>query len=551
MNVDTGNESTLLHFTAANGTDAHILVDAGADVDLDETLGDDEYLNAICLTHAHIDHYRSLAQNHRHNAPIYTAADTATVLRRAFPEIAQHETLGDVDSALDALTPIDDWTSILDTLAVRPVSVGHTPGAVGFLFRVTDETLDGELTPSTKYVLATGDFTTRPCAGYAGLTDELPVDVDALLLNVATRDDYQTTLDDVLEIILERAYGGSRTVVATSALTGVHVGVLLDSLVDEIGHTVPIRLVGQTAKHYHNLDYDCPHVTATPTFDAPSDVLEPGTITIGGPETATTGSTERLLQAIDEDAGAAFVQLTTGSGTPVSTTACSTYHATLINHPSSVCIDEFVAALAPTQVVVKHASGRTLNRFQKRFDRCFTWGTDDEHRHTLYADGEWTAPGWLHEDTIQRIRMRHRDAEQDQSPISDASFSSLTHDDVNPAAEGVDVDYFVERFAGTDATTESPTEPTADDSIRATGERPQPQDEPTEPTSESFEDAVLSRLDTIEAQLSEDDRHVTARVLSSDGDTFLQVLDDVDLEPGDVVNLQITHPETETESSGE
>lgn len=103
-NLRGGNESTLLRFTDGD-TGAVLLVDSGAGVDLDSTLAAGEYLNGILLTHAHIDHYRTLGKNVRHNAPIYTSPATAAVLERALPEAQQDNDLGDVDAVLAALEP--------------------------------------------------------------------------------------------------------------------------------------------------------------------------------------------------------------------------------------------------------------------------------------------------------------------------------------------------------------------------------------------------------------------------------------------------------------
>ena len=67
--------------------------------------------------------------------------------------------------------------------------------------------------------------------------------------------------------------------------------------------------------------------------------------------------------------------------------------------------------------------------------------------------------------------------------------------------------------------------------------------------TDSFESTVLTRLDAIESKLDAGDatETVTARVLSGDGQTFLQVLDETDLPPGQLVELQI--PETTADDS--
>jgi putative mRNA 3-end processing factor len=102
-----------------------------------------------------------------------------------------------------------------------------------------------------------------------------------------------------------------------------------------------------------------------------------------------------LFGAIEDDPSAVFVQLTTGGIESVSGGSCTTHAFEVINHPTLETLDETVAELAPQHVVIKHATDGELNRFQKRYDKCFTWGTNDSHEHTIYKEGKWTAPGWL------------------------------------------------------------------------------------------------------------------------------------------------------------
>jgi putative mRNA 3-end processing factor len=575
VNVTDGNESALLHFETADGRDAHVLLDAGSGVDIDQHLGQEEYLNAICLTHAHIDHYRSLGHNLKHSASIYTSPDTADILERALPAAAQHNTMGDTDAVREALTPIEDWTSILDTVDARPVPAGHAPGATGFLFRFRDETLEGELSPTTKYVLATGDFTIRPCAGYPGLATSFPNEVDALILNVATEDSFEEHLNDALETVLERAYAGSRVVVAAGALTGVHVATLLGTLVDRIGRQLTIRLVGQAAKHYDQLGYDVANVETVQTFSSPEDVLDAGTVTIGGPDTAATGSTERLLAAVGDDPGAAFIQLTADESDAVSTATCTTYQRPVMNHPSEEELVGLVDALIPQHVVVKHTAGTRLNHFQREFEKCFTWGTDDEHRHQLYADGEWEPPGWVSDNTVDRITSAHLAAKREASLEMGESFGSLTHGDIDLVAEGVDVDRFTDEFNGI----EKPPDPkpetmTAEATNGGTAvaemstEKPESSGTSSECSSAEAktetetvdtltpDDTILARLDAIESRLdaveteieTETESAVTARVLSGGpGETFLRILDESDLEPGEIVEIQISRSTPDSE----
>ncbi|MFC7079454.1 hypothetical protein [Halorussus caseinilyticus] len=65
------------------------------------------------------------------------------------------------------------------------------------------------------------------------------------------------------------------------------------------------------------------------------------------------------------------------------------------------------------------------------------------------------------------------------------------------------------------------------------------------------ESTVLTRLDAIESKLDAKvaTETVTAQVLSGDGQTFLQVLDETDLPPGQMVELQIREATSEDDSS--
>lgn len=536
-NIRGGNESTLLRFTAADGTRACVLVDAGTDVDLDSLLEDDEYLNAILLTHPHIDHYRTLAKNVRHNAPIYTTDATATVLEHALPEAQQDNDLGDVSVALEALEPIDEWTSILSALEVRPIPAGHTPGGAGFVIRFRDETATDDPLTGEHHILVSGDFTTRPCAGFPGLATSYPFDVDCFLLNVPTNESYPATLTESLRVSLEHAYAGSRVVVAASSLTGVHYAALLGHCAATLERAVPIRLVGQGAKLYEALEYDAPGVDAVTVFERTDDVLADGGVTIAGPKSPTTGSTRRLLGAIDDDPAAAFVQLATGDGDDLADTRCTTRSFRLSNHPAIDTIDDVVRTVAPKELVVKHARGSALNRFQRRFDHCFTWGTNDSDRHCLYADGEWQTPDWIADATASRIRRRRWKAVRERPVGTAASLPSCRRQSIDLEAEGVDLAALEETFSGT------VTDPYAARSDRdACHDDGRIDSDADRQAERSFEDDVLARLETIESQLerSADAETVRARVLTDGADEqVLRLVEPTDLEAGDVVEITI------------
>ncbi len=539
-NVHSGNESTLLRFTTAEGTRACVLVDAGTGVDVDSLLADDEYLNAILLTHAHIDHYRMLAKNVRHNAPIYASPATATVLEQALPEARKDNDVGTVSDALDALEPIDDWTSILASLEVRPVSAGHTPGAAGFVLRFRDANAADGLVNGEQHLLATGDFTTRPCAGFPGLATAYPFEIDAVLLNVSTDDSYATALNDSLRTVLEHAYAGSRVVVATSSLTGVHYATLVGRVTAALDRDLPLTLVGQAAKLYEALGLDVPGVETERVFERPTAVLEQGGVTIAGPETPTRGSASHLLNAIEDDPAAVFVQLATGDTEAVSDVRCTTAAVELRNHPSLETIDDLVRDLVPKQVVVKHARGDTLNRFQRRFDHCFTWGTNDEDIHRLYEAGEWLAPGWIAESTATRIRTRQWEAVQTRSIDADVAVPAVQRRSVDLGAEGVDLEPLESAFARGSA---DPYAASATEAASPT--QPAPETDTSNDADESIEAELLDRLETIESKLdraaNEEGETVRARVLTAgDGEQFLRLVDQADLDAGAVVEITIS-----------
>lgn len=549
-NVFQGNESTLLRFTAPDGRRACVLVDAGEGVDVDALLGADEYLNAICLTHAHIDHYRTAARNVTHGAPIYATAPTAAALERALPEAAKDNDVGPVPEALAALEPVSDWTRILPEVAVRPVPAGHAPGACGFVFRVTDEATDGPI--SDHYLLVTGDFTRRPCAGFPGLPATFPFEIDSLVMNVPTNDDYESTLQSALGTIFERAYGGSRVVLTAGSLAGVRVGCLLASLAAELERPLSVALVGQAAKLADVLGVEQSGLERVPVFDDPAAVVEPGGITIAGPEDPARGSARRLFEAIADDAGALFVQLCPDDPVSSGGIRCTTVTYDLANHPSRETVEAVVDDLAPKQVVIKHCRPPTLKAYQRDLEACFVWGSADDHVHPLYRDGEWVNPDWIGDGASRTIARKRRRKLAADPPRSADTVPAVEPDSIDLAAEGIDVEPLRDRFDGSiaDPYDGGSSEPRDSVEIRY--------DEPVEPAStahegnrsslslderapvDALETPVLDGMNGFESGLEE----IPARVIG-DENRLLEPLVDVDLEPGSVVSIRIVRePDT-------
>lgn len=520
-----------------------LLIDAGMGVDVDDLLeGDDEYLTAICLTHAHRDHYATLGENLRDAAPIYTSPDTAAILGDvidAGEEFADRKTK---ETILDRLTPIEGWTTIVDGLRIRPVPVGHTPGATGMLLAIGD----GD---EQRTILITGDFTLRRAGGYPGFDPDLPVDIDVLLLNAASSDDTETTLTETVSRLTQRALTGSTVLATASGLTGLHLGYLLGHLAAQHDLYLPVTLAGHAGTLADRLEYDIPSVSTRVEFTDPDEVLESGAITIAGPEVPTregTKSADRLFSAVADDPGATLVQVLSGTDSPVRTASCTVHDEFLSNHPSRETIDALVDQLTPVHVVVMHQKGPAADRYKDKF-ASYVWVTDDQTPHTLLDDQGWTPPPWVSAMTRKRVEQspgRTTRQIQGLSDGNDALFPSIDRcSDADLAAEGLDIDAIAQRVP----------QLTEDDSpqVDASGVA----HDPVSPTDQEDEEAtppsiqrVLDRLDQLETSLR--DARYPARVLDvRDGATILRV--DAELpgvDAGDTVGVV---SEFETESDGE
>jgi putative mRNA 3-end processing factor len=494
-NPGDGNESTILRIDGLlPDQPVCLLVDAGTGVDVADALGPDEYLTGVLLTHAHLDHYQQLGENVMDGAPIYCSESTATVLEETLELGVREYDLSNVDTVRNALEPVSGWTTVVEGLELYPLPAGHTLGAAGFLLRIED----GD---ETVTVLVTGDFTRRHTAGYEPMPGTLPVDVDVLVVNAVTREQYEETLDDALDTLLSRAQAGSRVVAATSGLRGVQIAYQLGHLADELGRSLPIRVVGQAAKLAEALDYDVPNVEWVPTFSDPDDVLEAGGVTVSAPEVPVGGSTAVLYREIADDPGATFVQLTSGGTDEVSGAACTTARYVLSNHPTRETIDELVTGLAPIHVVVSHQTGRAADRYKDEY-RSYVWAPSDERAYTLRDDTGWTAPPWVTEQT-KRLVWEHRRKQglrlvesTDDLPTPGRTATP------NLAGEGIDVGHFERKFAGPSGTDDRPVETAADDRPAETAT----DDRPTETaTTDVTSDGVGDRANVREAAAADTD----------------------------------------------
>lgn len=534
---------------------------------------------------------------------LYTSPSTATILGQVYGEADQYQDLGNLEAITSALTGIETWTSVADGIDVLPVPAGHTPGAAAFLFRIDDL----EQNEETITVLATGDFTVRPVAGYPGLSIPDPIDIDILIANVSTAESFQPTLSEALETILERALSGATTVVAASALTGVHVAYLLGHMSERLDRPHPIHLAGQAAKHYTALGYDVPSVTAHSHFDHTDEVLASGAITIAGPEAPSQGSIRRLFGVIEDDPGAVFIQLATSSPDIIERGACATHYFEVPNHPTKEEFLAFIDEHLPRHLVFKHIQTGQAKSLASSLENLFHWENDDMNTHCLYDDGSWAAPRWLSDSAANRIRQRnYRESGMriplDQ-PIEKLPAVSWERGTVELVAEGLTVDHFLDKFessepqhspqqdvATSDGREASTVEATPDQSDQqaaagqnGTKENVAPQidrefqstvnnhlktlessvsdivaESATADTVETRFDAIEARLDAIETtvdplyeQLARDEPSTVAGTVVRQNDLVLlrvdsATLEDLDhsLEHGEQVELSIREPDT-------
>jgi len=478
-NPGSGNESYLIRVDEEweDGTPC-ILVDAGDGVDLDRLLDADDYIAAVLLTHAHVDHYRSLGAAHRDAAPIITSPDTAAILEDVFAEGTRHYGLENVASLRRHVEPVAEWYDIIkNKISVRPIPVGHTPGASGFLIRIRDGS-------ESFQALATGDFTLRDAAGYPGFDPTAYLDVDAVFLTAATVEDTTDTLSDILTTLVERVNAGSPTLCTASGLTGVHLAVLLASVGEELDYSVPIVLAGQIAKLYDALEYDHDAVTTVPEFADPTECLDQGTVTIAGPEVPVEGSSQHLFEAMKHDGNATLVQVRGGSTTPKTAgdIAGTVYAFRFSNHPPESALDDVVETISPVHVVLEHQSGHSLDTYKDKWD-AFTWANQDDHEEILYRDGRCRAPPWVGEYAARRVR--NRDRQTNPAGVDDAVIEAAMalpefarRDAIDLKAEGIDVDSLTDALhvsptmTASDATTTATEAPTASGSTGDTSSEP-------------------------------------------------------------------------------
>ncbi|PSP48190.1 hypothetical protein BRC75_07600 [Halobacteriales archaeon QH_7_69_31] len=347
----------------------------------------------------------------------------------------------------------------------------------------------------------------------------------------STAADVEERLTAVVETAIGRARAGSTTLCTASGLSGTHLAYLLGHVSERVDGPA-IDLVGHAAKLYDRLGYDVPNVTATGTFDAPSEVLSAGRVTIAGPEVPVEGSSGRLFGTIRSDAGATLLQVTGGGTDPVTDAGCTVYDYTVSNHPADETVDTVVEALDPVEVVITHQPGRASNRFKDRYDSALVWATDSDDAYVIY-DGGWQAPPWVGERTERAVLGDHfgpRFEMEVPPPVPERHGVDL-------AAEGLPIEELTRRLAPPAGDVDRRADPAGNDPGAGDGptggsNSAAQRDDETPPADGPSLDAVVARLDEIGAAVTTP--RVRVRVIRSDeGLTLLRVLDgDVALEDG-------------------
>jgi putative mRNA 3-end processing factor len=374
---------------------------------------------------------------------VYASPATTAILEDVF-DVATKYAVTASDAVVSAVEAVDGWTTIGPGVECHPVPAGHAPGAVGYLFRFDTE--DSDL----GHILVTGDFTLNRAAGFPGFPVEGIQDVDALFLTAATNGNFTEEVSEGLGIALQQARSGMQTLVTASGLFGVHVAYLLDALITRLDLSIRVRIVGQVAKLYRELGYECNHVDLVPVFEHTDECLVHGTITIAGPEVPTEKSSGRLFGVLREQPAACVVQLIGSGKEPRQDGQCGIHAFDAVNHPSRETLEIVHDTIAPQHTIIVHCHGGAGSEFND-FE-SYVWSPSDAAEYDLYANGEWIVPSWA-ENKHSTLEASESSVE---SLIGDDILEGLSlpdlerHDGPDIAAEGIDVER-VERIVTQEA----------------------------------------------------------------------------------------------------
>jgi putative mRNA 3-end processing factor len=292
---------------------------------------------------------------------------------------------------------------------------------------------------TTQHVLATGDFTRRRAGGFPGFDSAGIVDIDALFLTGATNKEFSEALTETVGAALSRAHSGSRTLVTTSGIVGPQLAYVIAATAEAHDRQIPIRIVGQAAKLYDALGYECRHVKSIPQFSHTDTCLDPGVITIAGPEVPSERSSGRLFGVLKDDPNACVIQLVGSGTTPLSDGQCTIHSHSFSNHPTRDTLVDIHDDLDPTTTVITHVSRGAAGSFNDL--DSVVWGAGDTDEYVLYADSHWRLPPWANGTRITNQGNQRLQQFASNDLVFSLSVPSLEqHDTPDLAAEGIHTD---------------------------------------------------------------------------------------------------------------
>ena len=461
-NYEQGNQSVLFKFQFDYDEQRYgILVDAGPGLDLEDLLDDDEYILATLLTHAHLDHITSIRECVDIGTPIYATEETTAMLETIieYEELVPPE---DIESLKERLTIVDgEWTNIRDDVAIRPVPVGHAPGACGYVIRFKDQ-------GNWFHMFSSGDFTLHDVAGNPGFdptfggsiaereqvtilqesADGQEVDrsdklaIGALQMNVPSREASTGKLDAAVSRILERVRNGSPALVATGSLAGIHLASILDHLQRVDSDDFEINLVGKIAAMYEAAGYDLDSVNTVSEFDTPAGLLRRGHVTIAGPEGGSNGSSKALLEAANVAAGdLSVIQLRSAGGSPIEGSWLTSYEFEYSLHPTEDELDEVVTTIGPVLTIINHTTSRSeLNDFRSKGDdwESFVYASYGNEPYPIFTDGNWVRPGWISNDQLIKPVMARADRYTEYGTVKAEQLPAIQRRAIDIAAQGIE-----------------------------------------------------------------------------------------------------------------
>lgn len=301
---------------------------------------------------------------------------------------------------------------------------------------------------------------------------------------------------------------------------------------------VPIRVVGQVAKLYERLDYDRPGVEQISHFTDPRTCLDPGVITIAGPDVPRERSSGRLFGILRDNPNACVVQLVGSGETPMTEGRCTIHDYELVNHPSRGTLEEVHDSIDPQETVVVHShdgAGEEFNHLDS-----VVWGTGDTNEHTLYDGHRWQVPSWVHGGTVTSGGDQNLQRFASAALLDSFSVPSLDrHEEPDLEAEGVDDSKIATLLHhGADAATSLDAPSQSDERSETTTTEPMTANESsTDGDDEKVTKRPTGLIDTTGVDLPEKaDMNLS------------KIIDDSSLTPNNMISARATKQLMETES---